>query len=421
MPDTLDAWLAHLEAQHPRGAAGIELGLERVAAVKAALGQSQSAPLIVVGGTNGKGSCCTMLERILRAAGYRVGLYTSPHLLRYNERVRLCGAAVGDDALCRGLARVDAARRSLLLTYFEFGTLAAWEVFAATPLDAIILEVGLGGRLDAVNAYDADCAIVTTVDIDHTDYLGRDREAIGGEKAGIFRPGRPAICGDARPPQTVVDHAKSISADLQVIGRDFGYERQDGQWLFRGRRGRRGGIAYPALRGAGQLANASCALAALDALHDRLPVAMQDIRRGLLEVELPGRFQVLPGRPAVVLDVAHNPQAARELADNLGGMAFHPVTWAVVGMMRDKDMAGVIAALRGRIDRWLPCSLPGARAASTVELGAGLAAAGVAAERCFASPGAAFAYAQARAGEDDRIVIFGSFLTVADVMQILGR
>ncbi|HEX8988451.1 MAG TPA: bifunctional tetrahydrofolate synthase/dihydrofolate synthase [Rhodocyclaceae bacterium] len=419
---TLEQWLAHIERQH---AQPIALGLDRVLRVKQALGQRQACPVILVGGTNGKGSTCAMLETVLLRAGYRVGLYTSPHLLRYNERVRIDGRAVDDAALCAGFARVEAGRKQagdVALTYFEFGTLAAWEVFAAQPLDAVILEVGLGGRLDATNVYEPDCSIVTGIDLDHMDYLGATRDAIGFEKAGIFRAGRPAICGDAEPPATLVAHAAAIGADLQVLGRDFGYVRQEGQWQYWGRDGQKGGLAHPALRGRHQLANASCVLAALAALHEALPVAMQDIRRGLLEVEVPGRFQVLPGRPTVVLDVAHNPQAARVLADNLGSMAFHPTTWGVFGMLRDKDIDGVVRALGTRIDRWLPCTLEGPRAASADDLAAILANAGVAEPLPrFDSPAAAIAFAQEKANENDRIVAFGSFLTVADVMRFLGR
>lgn len=415
----LDDWLAFIERQHVRP---IDLGLDRLRVVQAALGQRQTCPVILVGGTNGKGSTCAMLERILLSAGYRVGLYTSPHLLAYNERVRLAGQPVADDALCASFARVEAARGEVPLTYFEFGTLAAWEIFAAGSVDAIILEVGLGGRLDATNLYEPDVAIVTSVDLDHIDYLGPTREHIGFEKAGIFRAGRPAICGDANPPQRLVDHALAIGADLQLLGRDFGFLRQDGQWQYWGRQGKRGGLAFPALRGTGQLSNACCVLAALDALRDRLPVAMQDVRRGLLEVELPGRFQVLPGRPTIVLDVAHNPQAARALADNLGGMAYHPVTWAVFGMLKDKDIAGVVEAVRHRIDRWLPADLAGPRAASAAELAAILAGAGVSGPTpTFASPAAALAHARECANEGDRIVAFGSFLTVADVLRSLPR
>jgi dihydrofolate synthase/folylpolyglutamate synthase len=410
----LDGWLAYIERQHVQP---IALGLDRVREVAARLGQKKLCPLILVGGTNGKGSTCAMLENILRCAGYRVGLYTSPHLTHYNERVRIDGRSADDAALCDGFAKVEAARGVIPLTYFEFGTLAAWEVFAAEALDAIILEVGLGGRLDATNIHDPDVAIVTSVDLDHQDYLGDTREAIGFEKAGIFRAGKPAICADARPPQSLLDHCQAIAPELLLIGRDFGYEPQDRQWLFWGRQGRRSGLAWPALRGVVQLANASSAIVALDCLRDSLPVTMQDIRRGLIVLELPGRFQVLPGRPTQVVDVAHNPQAARVLADNLGNMAFHPTTWAIFGMLADKDIAGVIDAVKHRVDIWLPCSLEGPRAASADTLGEYLRTAGAKVAATFDSPGAALDFAKARAGGDDRILAFGSFLTVAEILR----
>lgn len=420
---SLDDWLAHLEGLHPRGQAGIELGLERVRQVKATLGQRQDCPLIIVGGTNGKGSTCAMLERILLAAGYRVGLYASPHLLRYNERVRLNGVAAEDAAFCAAFARVEAARGDVPLTYFEFGTLAAWEMFAHAGLDAIILEVGLGGRLDATNAYDADCAIVTTVALDHMDYLGTTREAIGREKAGIGRAGRPFICGDAEPPQSLLDAGRAVGVDYWGLGQDYGYLRQEGQWQYWGRNGRKlGGLAFPALRGPYQLQNASCALAALEALREQLPVSAQDIRRGLAEVEVAGRCQVLPGRPQIVLDVAHNPQAAVALASGLGDMGFARTSWGILGMMADKDIGGVVSAMRGRIDHWLVCDLPGGRAASAVMLETEIRKVDAGATvSSFASPAAALAFAQEKADGDDRILAFGSFLTVADVMRALGR
>ena len=388
-------------------------------AVKRALGVRQNAPVVSVGGTNGKGSTCAMLERILLSAGYRVGLYTSPHLIDYNERVRIDGRPASDEVLCESFAKVEAARGDTSLTYFEFGTLAAWEAFSGAAVDAVILEVGLGGRLDAVNVFDADCAVVTSIDLDHMDYLGETREAIGFEKAGILRPGRPAIVGDAQPPQSLQDHAVSIGADLQIIGKDFGFMADQGQWTYWGRRGRRGGLAYPALRGAIQLANASTAIAGLEALAERLPVSMQDIRRGLIEVELPGRFQVLPGRPTVVLDVGHNPQAAGVLAENLGGMAFHPETWAVFGMLNDKDIAGVVERVRGRIYRWLVTGLPGPRGMGATGLAELLDELGIRVEGRFDSPAEAYCAAKGRAGEDDRIVAFGSFLTVSGVLQAI--
>ena len=341
------------------------------------------------------------------------------------------GVAVGDESLCAAFARVEQARGDAALTYFEFGTLAAWEVFAAADIDAIVLEVGLGGQLDATNIYEPACAVVTGVDLDHMDFLGADRESIGREKAGIFRSGIAAICGDPQPPRSLTDYAAAIGARLQILGRDFGYLGQERQWLYWGRQAddaaargaaiRRGGLAFPALRGDRQLANAACALAALDALHQRLPVAMKDIRQGLGAVELAGRFQVLPGRPAVVLDVAHNPQAARVLAANLGDMSFHRNTWAVFGMLADKDIDGVIDALRDRVTHWLPCTLEGRRSASADFLAGRLEARGMKVAGKFAAPAAALAFAQDNAGEDDRILAFGSFLTVAAALQALGR
>jgi len=390
-----------------------------VLAVKQALGAAQTVPVITVGGTNGKGSTCAMLERILLCAGYRVGLYTSPHLLLYNERVRIDGRQATDAALAEAFAQVEAARGSTTLTYFEFGTLAAWLAFAAAGVDAVILEVGLGGRLDAVNAFDADCAAITSVDLDHMDYLGGTREAIGFEKAGIFRAGRPAVVGDAQPPQSLLDHAAGIGADLQVLGRDFGFMAEQGQWAYWGRRGRRGGLAYPSLRGAVQLANASTAITVLDVLSDCLPVSMQDVRLGLVEAELAGRFQVLPGRPTVVLDVGHNPQAARVLGDNLGSMAFHPSTWGVFGMLADKDVAGVVERVGDRIDHWFVATLPGPRGIEAEALARILAAQGATSIACFESPAEAYRAAKVKAGENDRIVAFGSFLTVADVLHAI--
>lgn len=430
-PASLADWLKHLEGLHPRGQAGIVLGLERVREVAQRLGQQPFCPVITVGGTNGKGSTCALLESILGAAGYRVGLYSSPHLLDYRERVRLGGRPADAGDFCAAFARVEAARGDVPLTYFEFGTLAAWEMFAAARPDAIILEVGLGGRLDATNVYDADVAVVTTVALDHVDYLGATREAIGREKAGICRAGRPLICGDADPPPSVAAACRLAGADFWQLGRDFGYLRQEGQWLYWERAGRRlGGLAPPALRGEGQLANASCAIAALGALRDRLPVAAQEIRRGLATVALPGRCQVLPGRPQVVLDVAHNPQAAQQLAANLATMGFARTTWAVFGMLADKDIAGVVAALAPQVDRWLVCELPGPRAAPAAQL-AGIVAQVVgspaaearqgATATCHPTPAAAFAHAREQAGDDDRILVFGSFLTVAAVLQSLGR
>lgn len=425
--NSLAGWLAHLENLHPKGQAGIVLGLERVARVKAALQQTQRCPLIIIGGTNGKGSTCAYLEAIYTLAGYRVGCYTSPHLLEYNERVRVDRAPVDDATLCSAFARVEAARQAageVALTYFEFGTLAAWEVFAALQAEVIILEVGLGGRLDAVNVYDADCAVVTTIALDHTDWLGSTREAIGFEKAGIYRPGKPAICADPEPPQSLLDHAVAIGADLHLFGRDFGYLADAAQWTFWARNDlRRSGLPHPALRGACQLRNAVAALAVVELLADRLPAAAPTVRRGLVEIDLPGRFQVLPrapGSPAIVLDVAHNPQAVAILADNLAAMGSCAQTIAVVGMLADKDIAGALAALAGKIDVWLLAGLDTPRGAPASALAAVVADHKLGGSvECFASPAQAYTCAAKRAGEDDRILVFGSFLTVAAAMRAM--
>jgi dihydrofolate synthase/folylpolyglutamate synthase len=412
---SLADWLEYIERIHPRS---IQLGLERVAKVRDASGRSTSDVILTVAGTNGKGSTCAMLESILLAAGYKVGLYTSPHLLRYNERVRLDGVPVGDERLRAAFESVERARGDITLTYFEFGTLAAWEIFTSQPLDAVILEVGLGGRLDAVNAFDTDCALLTSVDLDHIDYLGDTRERIGSEKAGIFRTGKPAIVADPEPPRSVIERANSLGADLRLIGRDFGFQQQGTQWMYWGRSGRRAGLAAPALRGARQLSNAAAALAALDELRKRLPVSMQDIRNGLAGVELPGRFQVLPGRPTVVLDVAHNPQAACVLADNLGSMGFYPESYAVFGMLKDKDIDGVCKALKDRFSAWFAADLSVPRGATANRLADALRGAGASGEIvCFPNPSDAYAAARKRAGENDRIVVFGSFHTVAEVMR----
>ena len=430
----LASWLDYIERLHPQN---ISMGLERVGVVKQRLGIAFTCPVVVVGGTNGKGSTCAMLEAILRSTAYRTGMYTSPHLIKFNERARIDGRDVEDAPLAAAFARVEAARTgdapgaAVELTYFEFSTLAVLLLFMEAQLDCVILEVGLGGRLDAVNLIDADCAILTSVDLDHQSYLGDTREQIGWEKAHIFRAGRPAICADPQPPASVARVAGEIGAQLLLLGRDFGYAGDKQQWKFwfmpeneKGSRDpvTRNGLSYPALRGANQLLNASAALAALECLRPRLPVPMQSIRQGLLGVEWPGRFQLLPGRPVVVLDVAHNPHAAAVLADNLGNIGFASYTHAVFGMLGDKDIAGVVRLLQGRIDYWHLTSLPGPRGTSAEHLAQVLAECGVK-EGIFLheTPAAAYQAARAQAGENDRIVVFGSFLTVTDVMQALNR
>ena len=422
MPTTLAGWLTYLESLHPKN---IALGLERVAQVKQRLNLQPDFPVIVVGGTNGKGSVCAMLESILHAAGYRVGCYTSPHLLHYNERVRIGKKQASDAELCASFAQIEQVRGAAVsdtsevqLTYFEFGTLAAMQCFIEHKVDVAILEVGLGGRLDAVNVFDNDCAVITSVDIDHTDYLGDTREQIAFEKAGIFRAGRVAICADADVPQAIRNHAQQIGAELWCIGSEFGFTPHQGQWDYRSKLGSRSALPYPALRGAFQLHNASAALAVLDVLKGRLPVSMDAVRRGLVEVQLAGRFQVVPGKLALILDVAHNPHAARSLAQNLAGMPPCPHTFAVFAMLKDKDMAGVVAALDPYIDTWLVAGIDAPRGATAVELAQVLHLGGVCGEiQTFENIAAALRYAYNEAGENDRIAAFGSFYTVAEVMK----
>lgn len=389
--------------------------MQRVAPAKAG---AQFPVAITVGGTNGKGSTCAILETILRESGYKTGLFTSPHLLEYNERIRLSGEDASDDLIVDAFERIDAARQGVTLTYFEFGTLAAFSVFAEQGVEAAILEVGLGGRLDAVNIIDADCAIVTSIDLDHQALLGPDKESIGFEKAGIFRQGRPAIFGDRDPPKRLVDHARSIGAELQVLGDDFRFEAAERQWDFIGKRGAKRALPIPSLRGRWQLKNASSALAALDELSDRLPVSLGEVKRGLALVRLAGRLQVLPGRPAVVLDVAHNPHAARHLADGLGDMGFHENTLGVFAILGDKDIEGVVDAMKGRIDRWYAASSTSDRAAPTARVVEVLAARGLGpVTRAFASVASAYEAARRDAGPADRIVVFGSFTTVAEALR----
>jgi dihydrofolate synthase/folylpolyglutamate synthase len=395
------------------------MGLSRINRVKESLGLQFHCTVITVGGTNGKGSTCAFLESILLAAGYRVACHTSPHLLRFHERARIQGREATDAELLQSFNRVEQARSRIenapTLTYFEFTTLAIMDLFANAGIDVAILEVGMGGRLDAVNIVDADCAIVTSIDLDHMAYLGNTREAIAFEKAGIFRTNASAICADPVPPQSLIDHAKAIGADLWLMGKDYSFEGDQQQWGWSGRGKRFSGLAYPALRGANQLLNASAVIAALMALHDRLPVSAQDIRNGFALVELPGRFQVLAGKPTIVLDVAHNPHAAATLAQSLDKMGYHPYTFAIFGAMADKDIDGVLKPMMDLVDYWYCTDLPIARAAKASDLAKQIQLRGKEAE-VFAQAGAAYQMALDKAGEGDRIIVFGSFYTVAGVM-----
>jgi len=418
--NSLDSWLAHCERLHPHT---IDMGLDRVQEVVKRLGLRFEACVITVAGTNGKGSTCAMLEACLLQAGYRTGVYTSPHLVHFQERCRIHGETVQPDDLLPHFQKVEDARcqgSEISLTYFEFTTLAILSLMAEANLDVAILEVGLGGRLDAVNVIDADCAVITSIDLDHTELLGPDRESIGFEKAGIMRSGKPVVVSDPVPPESVLAHAASIGADLWQFGKDFNFTGDKQQWAWAGRGRRYSGLAYPALRGANQLINASGVLAALEAVRDRLPVTAQAIRNGLAMVELPGRFQIIPGQPTLVLDVAHNPHAVAALSENLDAMGFYPTTHAVFGAMADKDISAIMARVGVLVDRWYFCDLPTARASSAQDLQKQWQQTNNrknVTSSVFKDPKEAFEAAVAAADPADRIVVFGSFFTVGGVLK----
>ncbi|MDH4447269.1 MAG: bifunctional tetrahydrofolate synthase/dihydrofolate synthase [Acidovorax sp.] len=424
-PTTLEGWLRHCEQLHP---VGIDMGLDRVREVARRLDLRFDCPVITVAGTNGKGSTCAMLEAVGLQAGYRTGVYTSPHLVHFEERCRVHGEIVNDTELMAHFEAVEGARvlngNEVSLTYFEFSTLAILRLMSHAKLDVAILEVGLGGRLDATNIIDTDCAIITSIDIDHADFLGPDRESIGREKAGIMRTGRPAIVGDPMAPQSVIDHALEIGAELWRFGHDFNFSGDKQQWSWAGRGRRYAGLAYPSLRGANQLINASGVLAAFEAIRDRLPVTAQAVRNGMAMVELPGRFQIVPGQPTLVLDVAHNPHSVAALTANLDAMGFFPTTHAVFGAMADKDLAPMLAKVGPLIDRWYFTNLPTARAESAAGLqqkwnAVQMVAGGrrEVASSLHADPMSALQAAVAAADPADRIVVFGSFYTVGGVLQ----
>ncbi|KQU80651.1 MULTISPECIES: bifunctional tetrahydrofolate synthase/dihydrofolate synthase [unclassified Rhizobacter] len=418
-PTTLADWLAHCEQLHSKD---IDMGLERSLLIKQRLGIDFQVPVITVAGTNGKGSTCAMLESIGLQAGYRVGLYIKPHFVHFEERCRVNGRSVDAAELIPHFQAVEDARAGMPLTYFEFTTMAILRLLASAPLDMVILEVGLGGRLDTVNAIDTDCAVITSIDIDHTAYLGTDRESIGREKAGIMRTGKPVVVGDPMVPASIVARAAEIGADLRLLGRDFNYAGDQQQWGWGGRDKRFNGLAYPALRGANQLLNASAALAAFEALRDRLPITAQAVRNGFASVELTGRFQIVPGQPTLVLDVAHNPHAVGALAENLDQMGFFPRTHVVFGAMADKDLEAIIRRMAPLVDTWHFTDLPIARAATAADLQQlheRLALKGPGPVTTFrhTNPDEALRATIVTADPADRIVVFGSFFTVGGVLK----
>ena len=412
---SLPDWLDRIERLHP---ASIDMGLERIAQVRERMQMRLDFPVIVVGGTNGKGSTCAFLEAIYRSSGYLTGLYTSPHILAYNERVRVGGSDVTDAELVAAFERVESARGDVSLTYFEFGTLAAMDVFRQRELDVAILEVGLGGRLDAVNIFEPACSVVVSVDIDHVEFLGNDREAIGFEKAGIFRAAHPAVCADEQPPASLIGHASAIGADLRLIGRDFGYTSTETDWRFWNCAGKLTGLPLPAIRGSRQFGNAAAALECVRALHMQIPVEMAAIRNGLLEARVAARFQVLPGRPVVILDVAHNVAAAQVLAANLQNMPCAGRTLAVFGVLQDKEIDSIVSLLAQQVGQWFVSGLPVARGASAAQIRHALLRVNDSDRvTCFENVGSALVAAQDSAREDDRIVVFGSFYTVSEALK----
>jgi len=415
-------WLAWQETLHPNA---IDLGLERLQRTLDRLDwRRPDCPVVTVAGTNGKGSCVALTARILAESGLRVGTFTSPHLLRYNERIAVGGVEVSDEALMAAFERIDAARGDDTLTFFEFNAAAALLVFADAQPDAIVLEVGMGGRLDAVNVVDTDVALITSIDLDHCDWLGRDRETIGREKAGILRAGRPAIFGARDMPLAIREHARQIGADLQQLGRDFDWLPLGERWSWRGRGSEQRDLPAPALRGEIQYDNASAVLAVLEALQSRLRVPRSGIERGLLTVSLPGRFQIVrrtrPRPIEWILDVAHNPAAARTLAAQLAAKERRGRTIAVCGVLGDKDVEGIVSELQGSFDAWVIVGLQGGRALEPEVLAERVRAGGVKVEAVAADVVAGCRAAEALAQSGDRVVVFGSFLTVGPALAILA-
>ncbi len=397
----------------------MELGLERVSVVVARMGLKPPPFLtIAVSGTNGKGSTVAMLEAILHEAGYKIGAYSSPHMFEYNERIRVSKQPQSDEILCAAFERIEHIRGDTQLTYFEFGTLAALQVFSEQSVDVALLEVGLGGQLDAVNVLDADVAIVTCIGIDHVRWLGADREAIGREKAGIFRLGHPAICSDISPPAVIEQSAQAVGARLYQIGRDYQIEQDIHSWCWRSKDHIRSGLPYPAMRGEHQLHNAAGTLMALTVLAERLPVSQAQIRGGLLEAVLPGRFQTLPGLPVRVFDVAHNVEATVVLTTLLRRQPAAGRTFVVLGMLEDKPIADVMSTINPIVHHWYLSTLAVPRGATAETLHANLESIESAAPAdLYRDPLSAYQAARKDASERDRIVVFGSFFTVSDILS----
>ncbi|PPD21890.1 MAG: bifunctional tetrahydrofolate synthase/dihydrofolate synthase [Methylomonas sp.] len=418
--DSLQGWLSWQEGLHPHA---IDMGLERVNSVYQRLNPGGlHPPAITVAGTNGKGSCVAYLEAVYLAQGYRVGAYTSPHILRYNERIKINGEPVSDTLICQTFARIEAVRGETTLSYFEYGTLAALDIFSRSGLDVQLLEVGLGGRLDAVNIINAEAAVITSIGIDHVDWLGTTRESIGAEKAGIFRAGVPAIVGDPEPPASVIDVAERVKAKLYCLGSSFGYQKHARSWDWFAGDDTLSELPNPALKGEHQFRNAASAIMAIRTLSQRLPVSEQCIRQGLKGVKLSGRFQLITGEIPVLLDVGHNPQAVKTLADYVNEAFPEQRIHAVFSMVRDKDVGGVLDIMGGIVDSWYFAPFNNSRAISeetmrgfftqkrisNVQWGA----------KSFVD---AYNAASASAKPGDLILVFGSFFLVSDCLAEFNK
>ena len=414
--DSLKDWLAWQETLHP---SEIELGLDRIATVFQILHPKPVFPLVItVAGTNGKGSSVAMLDAIYRAAGYKVGKYTSPHIFHYNERICINGDAISDDLLCRAFERIDQARGNISLTYFEFGTLAALEVFLQHDLDVIILEVGLGGRLDAVNIIDADVALITAISQDHTQWLGNDVAGIAKEKAGIMRANKPVVSSGYSESETLKQCALTIGSEFYQAGDDYIFNSQhDGSWNWQYQQQLRSALPMPALYGEHQLNNAAGVLMVVELLSKHLPVNQKAIRQALMTVDLPGRFQVISGEPVCIFDVAHNTDALLQLARQLEAFPCRGKMLAVLGMLADKDIKSALREVQGVIAEWFLAPLRTPRSASAQELDNVLQSqdSTVITHTCD-SVAEALKAAKLKANADDCVVIFGSFYTVAEAM-----
>ncbi|OGT29029.1 MAG: hypothetical protein A2W28_03890 [Gammaproteobacteria bacterium RBG_16_51_14] len=416
---TLAEWLTWQMRLH---FTAVELGLDRCRCIAAKMGLlNPDFKVISVAGTNGKGSSVTMLDLILRNSGYQVGRYTSPHLIRYNERICINGNEVTDDQLCESFERIDRARGDVTLTYFEFGTLAALDLFMASGIDLAILEVGLGGRLDAVNILDADLALVSGIDLDHQQWLGNDRDSIAREKAGIFRSSSPAVCSDIDTPQSLIDYAAELGTSLYLQGRDFHIRMEKNTWSWYSADKHYVDLPRPVRYGDFQIYNAAGVLMLLTLLSKTSPVEEKAIRQGLQDFHLPGRFQIIPGEIQIILDVAHNRQAARTLAENLRLLPGNGTTHVLIGMLKDKDRLAVFEALSPIVDVWHTVTLPQERGADAETLCGDLRQTGfTGAINRYESVASALDMIRAGAVQGDRLVVTGSFLTVSAAIQHLN-